>query len=159
MPKKPREPKPLRPEEEHVRATLQQDLKVEVKQHDDGMAESVYDLRIMYPGRPHGPVEVKSHVNGKMLGTLNNLGSRANGGIWVSRELSRVWVLTADTTVTVATFWPAAEEHLAALEAAQTYQFRVSAARSAYVGAHMGGMPVPVEVQCQLELAGLGRVS
>jgi hypothetical protein len=48
----------LRPEEEWARSIISRVLATPVEQNDDGTEPGMYDLRILYPDRPAGAVEV-----------------------------------------------------------------------------------------------------
>ena len=81
----------MRPEEEWAARCISQELRVEVKEHDDNSSPSMYDLTILYPDRPHGAVEVTAAVDQESV----NLGKLVyDGGRKLdAREMSKPRVL------------------------------------------------------------------
>jgi hypothetical protein len=148
--------KKLPPDEEYVRVCLERHLGTQVEQYDDGSRPGMHDLNIVYTDRPAAPVEVSSDVNGARLATLSQLQKKADGGVWHSSRLARVWLLQAHSTLKVKDFWAVAEPHLALLESVQTFHFHASAVHHARIGAHFADVPVSPTLQAQVELTRLG---
>lgn len=148
--------KPLRPDEERVRRSLEQDLGVPVMAHDDGSAPGMYDLEIRYPDRSAAPVEVSSTVSGELLSTMTQLEKKADGGWYPSTSLSRVWLVRTLPAVRVRGLGPAVEQHLQVLEAARVWRFHASIASAAAIAARLAGVLVSPAEAAQKALLGLG---
>lgn len=70
---------PLRPEEEWARQMIEAELSCPVVQHDDGTDAGMFDLRIEYPNRSHGAVEVvgaPDPLRTRLWNTANGGGGR-----------------------------------------------------------------------------------
>lgn len=82
---------PLRPEEEWVRALMEELLGVPVVQHDDRSRPSMHDLSVQYPGRPPAAVEVTAAADAEMI----EFWAQVDAGRWIEPGLAGGWAVHA----------------------------------------------------------------
>jgi hypothetical protein len=88
--------KSLKPEEEWARRAISLELRVPVRQHDDGTGHAMYDLEIVYPDKSAASVEVTSSVDA----TATELWKAAyRAGRWEDVSLAGGWSIHIDPYV------------------------------------------------------------
>ncbi|MET0628215.1 MAG: hypothetical protein ABW033_07150 [Acidimicrobiia bacterium] len=83
----------LRPEEEWARQHVEHALGVPVRQHDDGSADGMHDLDIVYSDRPSAAVEVTAAADGESIAAWKQLNGN---GRWIEPTLKGGWSVTVD---------------------------------------------------------------